>query len=373
MTLTCPQPPGALGVAARPAEMLAYLSALHSWLDARRAELDALDGQIVASGRQADLTSDMTLALALWQAVKNRESLLLGTWDSGRVGQVELERLSALIWGSLDTGASAATGALNVSLPEAGKLCDVLVGQLRATLNTDPAIDAQLARLRDLRASLERIRDQVALEPPAFRPQAQAALDALAARVADASAKRQRGGDIGGLLGPLETDAATMERDLIVTSAQRRAARGLLDQVRQAREQVAAREQAVRALAVQAEASVWPCPKPAIPDVDALGPLPNTPDALRAYGTNLNALDAQLREAQRSLSGPVSAREQSAALVATLGAKAQAVGVAADPLVAALRAAADQALAVRPTVLPALDHITSALISAIDHASGATP
>jgi len=366
MTLTSPTPPGALGVAARPAEMLGYLGALHGWLEGRRSELDALDAQIVSSGRQGELTSDMTLALALWQAVHNRENLLLGTWDSGRVGQVELERLSTLIWGSLDTGASA----LNVSLPEAGKLCDALVTQLRTALNTDPAIDAQLARLRDLRASLERIRDQVALEPPAFRPEAQAKLNALGARVDDASAKRQRGGDIGGLLGPLESDAATMERDLIVTAARRRDARDLLDRVRQSREQVIAREQAVRALATQAAAAVWPCPTPAIPDAGELGPVPNTPDALRGYADRLGVLDAQLRDAQRSLAAPMTAREQATALVSTLGAKADALGVSADPLVEALRAAADRALAVQPTVLPVLDHLTAALISAIEHASG---
>ena len=33
-----PQPPGALGVAARPAEMLAYLAALDAWLAGRRGE-----------------------------------------------------------------------------------------------------------------------------------------------------------------------------------------------------------------------------------------------------------------------------------------------------------------------------------------------
>jgi len=350
--------------------MLTYLGSLHAWLGARRAELDALDAQIVASGRQAQLTSDMTLALALWQSVRNRENLLLSTWDSGRVGQVELERLSTLIWGSLDTGASAVAGALNVCLPEAGKLCDALAAQLNAQLNTDPTIDAQLARLRDLRAGLERIRDQVVLEPPAFRPEAQMKLDALAARVDAASSKRQRGGDIGGLLGPLETDAAMVERDLIVTSAQRRTARGLLDQVRQTREQLVAREQAVRTLAAQAVATVWPCPATAIPDVDALGPVPNTADALRTYANRLGALDSQLREAQQALSAPVSARERSAALVAALEAKAKATGVDTDPVVAALQTAAQRALSATPSVLPALDHVTAALISVVDHAGG---
>ncbi len=367
MTAAWPTPPGALGVAARPADMLAYLGTLHSWLDARREELDTLDAQIVSSGRQAQLTGDMTLALTWWQAVKNREALLLTTWDSGRVGQVELERLSTLIWGSLDAGQG---DALTVSLPEACTLCDVLVTQLRTQLNTDPAIDAQLSRLRDLRASCERIRDQVVLEPGAFRPAAQAKLDTLTARIADASTKRERGGDVGGLLGPLENDAATLERDLIVTAAQRREARGLLERIRESRAQVVAREQAVRALAQQAEAAVWPCPSTDIPDVGALGPIPNVPDALEPYAGKLAAVDARLHTAQQALSAPIAARERAAALLQAQLAKAKALGADADPLVQTLRAAADQALAAQPTVLPALDHITAALMNAIDHAGG---
>ncbi|MEZ5088753.1 MAG: hypothetical protein R2719_02970 [Micropruina sp.] len=69
------------------------------------AELAAIDAEIL--GRRLDaLTSDLQLSLALWQAVKSRNDLLLVTWDSGRVGQAECARLSSLIWGRLDTGAA---------------------------------------------------------------------------------------------------------------------------------------------------------------------------------------------------------------------------------------------------------------------------
>ena len=369
MSTNTPQPPGALGVAARASDMLTYLGELDAWLTARRTELDTLDSQLVSSSR-TELTADLTLALALWQAVKNRNNLLLGTWDSGRVGQIELDRLSTLIWGSLDTGADSAAGSLNVSLPEAGRLCDALVAQLRAKLDTDPTIDDQLARLRALRAGLERIRDQVALEPPAFRPRAQAALDALVARAKAATEKRNRGGDIGGLLAPLEADAARRERDLIVGAARRREARGLLDRVRESHTRLVALGHAVEALAGRAAATVWPTPGVKIPDVDALGPVPNTVDALQPYADRLAALENQLRGAQATLSEPVSERERAAALLEALVAKAGALGVAEDPLVAAAAAFAGQVLAAKPTVLPALDHAVAALTSVIDHAKG---
>ena len=238
-----PAAPGQLGVAARPVEMLEYLGKLDACLGQRRAELDALDARIQDTGRQAELTGDVTWALALWQAVKTRQDLILRTWDSGRVGQVELERLSGLIWGRLDTQASTVDQlrSLAVSLPEAGRLCDALVAQLRTRLNTDPKAEQQLIRLRNLRAQFERIRDQIGLEPPAQQPAAQARLAAFVQRAEDLSGKRERGGDIGGLLGPLEIDAARYERDLIVTAAQRREARDLVTRARETHDALAAR------------------------------------------------------------------------------------------------------------------------------------
>ncbi len=172
MSTSAPAAPGQLGVAATVQQLMTYLGELDAWLSQRRDELSALDAQIIDSGRQAELTSDMALALALWQAAKTRQNLLLSTWDSGRVGQQERERLSALIWGRLDTANAglAQLQSMSVSLPEAGRLCDALVAQLRTRLNTDPTAGQQQIRLRDLRAQLERIRDQVKLEPPTLAP-----------------------------------------------------------------------------------------------------------------------------------------------------------------------------------------------------------
>ena len=366
MSTITPTPPGKLGQAARPADMLAYLGALDAWLTGRRAELDGLDAEIVSAGRQ-ELTADLALALALWQAVKTRQNLLLSTWDSGRVGQAELDRMSTLIWGGLDTGGQASpAGSLAVCLPEASRLCDALTSQLRTALNTDPGIEEQLNRLRALRAQFERIRDQAGLEPPALRPAALARLDTLAARADEAAAKRERGGDVGGLLGPLENDAAIMERDLIVTAARRHEAHDLLTRVRDARAQLLAREQAVRALAEQATAAVWPCPPAEIPDVAALGPVPNTGDALRTYADQLNRIRSELATAQEAFSAPLAERQKNAALLSALMAKATALGAAGDPTLAALRQAAAALLDCAPTVLPALEHVLAAVNAVLE-------
>ena len=137
MSAVSPAAPGQLGVAPRPADFLDYLGRLDRWLTERRAELDALDEQIISSNRHAELTSDMALAMALWQAAKTRQNLLLATWDSGRVGPQDLERLSALVWGRLDTAGAQVSQvqSMAVSLPEAGRLCDALVAQLRTPVS----------------------------------------------------------------------------------------------------------------------------------------------------------------------------------------------------------------------------------------------
>ncbi len=365
--IAAPSAPGKLGVAARPSELLDYLGRLDRWLAERRAELTALDEQIISTGRQAELTDDLALALALWQAAKTRHSLLLAAWDSGRVGQTELERLSALIWGRLDTtGAELAQlQSMSVTLPEAGRLCDALVGQLRTRLNTDPNAEQQQIRLRELRAQLERIRDQIALEPPALAPAAAAKLTDLAARTDELAAKRGRGGDIGGLLGRLEVDAALTERDLIVGAAQRREARDLLTKVREQLAEASAREQAVRSLSAQVTAAVWPAPEATLPAVSALGPLPNTRTALVGYAEALTRIDTELSQAQAALAHALTERDEAGATFA--GLREQAAAAGQDQALGTLAELIGQRLADAPVVLPAVQHLLAAYRAQLDH------
>lgn len=375
MSAVSPAAPGQLGVAARPADLLEYLGRLDRWLAERRAELDALDEQIIATRRQAELTGDMALALALWQAAKTRQNLLLATWDSGRVGQQELERLSALIWGRLDTAGAdlAQLQSMSVSLPEAGRLCDALVAQLRTRLNTDPNAQQQQIRLRDLRAQLERIRDQVKLEPPALAPAAQAKLAGLAARAQELGEKRTRGGDIGGLLGSLEIESARLERDLIVGAAQRREARDLLTRAREHLAEVNAREQAVRTLAAQVSAAVWPAPVGALPSATGLGPLPNTRTALMGYVDGLTRVDAQLAQTQATLAKALADRDAAAALLSALEAKAAAQGHGAEPRLTELAGLTRRRLADPPVVLPVVQQLLGAYTAELDHLTRVRP
>lgn len=374
MTTTSPTAPGQLGVAARPTEMLEYLGLLDTWLAERRAELDALDAQILATGRQQELTGDMSLAMALWQAAKTRQGLLLNAWDSGRVGPKELDQLSGLIWGRLDTATSPVTAlaSMAVSLPEAGRLCDALVAQLRTRLNTDPNAEQQQIRLRDLRAQAERIRDQIGLEPPALATPSLAKLAGLVARVDDLNAKRERGGDIAGSLSALEIEAAKFERDLIVGAAQRREARELLDQARQKLAGLTSSEQELRALAEQLSQQLWPVPRVELPSPAALGPVPNTGRALRGYLSLLEDMSAKLSTAREQLTrldqGVAGIRAQFASLTA----RTETAGLAEDPGLTELRAAIESRLASRPIPAAVVQQLLSAYGAELDFRSQVT-
>ena len=207
----------------RPQEALHYLEALGTWRDQRRAELDRLDEAALQSPDPEAFTADILLSMALWKAVADRHDLLLATWDSGRVGAAERERLSTLVWGRLDTsldprlaGAATSNGvpgsgsALAVSLPEACRLSDALAGVAAGAAVGRPgrrrrhragAVAARSGRA-DPRPRRRRAR------PVRARERADRLLHRLDGRVADLTARAQRGADVGGLLGPLEGEAA---------------------------------------------------------------------------------------------------------------------------------------------------------------------
>ena len=100
---TAPVAPGRLGQPLAAPDALRYLEALGTWRDERRAELDMLDQAALEAADRSAYTGDMLLSMALWKAVADRHDLLVATWDSGRVGQTELERLATLVWGRLDS------------------------------------------------------------------------------------------------------------------------------------------------------------------------------------------------------------------------------------------------------------------------------
>ena len=327
---TAPAAPGRLGQPLAPEDALRYLDALGTWRDERKAELDVLDQVALDATDGAAYTSDLLLSMALWKAVADRLDLLVATWDSGRVGTTELERLSTLVWGRLDattTARPAAAGAatagahvpaqaLAVSLPEACRLSDALAASLRARLGIDPSEADLQARLRALRASVERVRDLVDREPARERAAAAATLDRLDVRTADVLARVQRGADAGGLLGPLELDAARAERDLIVGASNRRAHAHDEARAKALRAELEARGAALRDLAARCVAQVAPAPRLAVPDVSALGPVPTDPAAVDAYLVRLDAVGRAMTLAQDAYASALSEREE---LRGTLG------------------------------------------------------
>ena len=327
-TAITPEPPGSIGSTISAEDALHYLEALGTWRDQRRGELDRLDEAALAapdanttSGNgTTGLTGDIMLSMALWKAVADRHDLLVATWDSGRAGPAERERLSTLIWGRLDATLDPAlarrpdvpssSGALAVSLPEAMRLSDALAASLRARLSLDPS-DADVAnRLRALRATLERVRDLVASEPPDGRDRLSHKLGKLDERLGEMVDKAKRGADVGGLVGPLEADAARTERDLIVGSATRAEAARDATRAYELRAELEARGAAIRALAARCVASVNPAPRLAVPDVAALGPVPQAPADVDAYLARLATVSRALNLAHAAYATAMDERDE---------------------------------------------------------------
>jgi len=348
-----PPAPGRLGEALEPEAALAYLAALADWLARRREELDALDREVLASAEPVRHTGDITLAMALWQAVADREAQLRAVWDSGRVGREERERMATLVWGRRDTPGSRGAGQqspLALSVPEACRLTDAVVGELREQLGLDPSSAQTNARVAALRAQLERLRDQSALEPAGSpRRRATEHVSALAARLSAATDKAGRGGDVGGILGPLEVEAATLERDLIVGGARRREAGALVRRVRSERDALARRAETLRTLADRCVATVADAPHHAVPDVDALGPLPNTVAAITAYEHRLALVGRALGVAEQAYGQTLRAHDDREIRLAALLVKAEALGRADEPDLQRAYAMARAALDARPS------------------------
>jgi hypothetical protein len=236
-------------------------------------------------------------------------------------------RISTLVWGRLD-GASDLPGGLAVSLPEACRLSDALAGQLRTRLSLVVGADASAARIKDLRAQLVRVKDQVLLEPATVRDAAEKRLGELAERLARITERARGGGDVGGMLEPLEIDATTYERDLIVGNATRRDARDRVIGARDLRADLEAREAALEQLAARCVETVDPAPHYAVPDVDALGPIPNTPDALGPYLERLDRVARAMTLAQEKYAGALAEHTELVDLLDAYVAKARTLGLA---------------------------------------------
>lgn len=345
--VSAPVAPGRMGSALDPQAAQVYLDELGRWRDGRRHELDELDKAALQAPTGSAATGDILLSMALWKAVSDRYELLIATWSSGRVGIAELTRMATLIWGRLDT---ATASGLSVSLPEACRLSDALLSQLRVKLGLDPSGMEITERIRQLRAQMERIRDQIDLEP-AGAGQQQAALEQsrLARRLKDIAEKAARGGDVAGSLEPLEIDAATFERDLIVNGARRRDAAALLQRARAERADLEAREAALRSIVEECLRRVDPAPRYAVPDTAALGQVPNTRDELETYLRRLDQVSRAMAIAQTAYSKALQDHSELDSRLEAYRAKATTKGVAEVADVAQAYQLARGALDERPS------------------------
>lgn len=334
-----PPAPGRLGEPLPLSAAAKYVEALGRWRDARRLELDQLDRAALqgaaqqSAGGSVDVTHDITLSMALWKAASDRYELLRATWDSGRAGEAERERMATLIWGRLDATvdptllARAGSAGLAVSLPEACRLSDALAGQLRERLALETSGLEVAERIRQLRIQLERIRDQVGLEPAGPRQQQLAEQQArLGRRLKEIGEKAARGGDVGGLLGPIEIEVATYERDLIVAAATRREAGAKVDQARDLLAELTAREQALRTLVRRCVETVDPAPHYAVPEVSALGPVPNTLARLDPFLERLGKVSQAMNVVADAYTGALRDHEELVGRLGAFRAKATSLG-----------------------------------------------
>ena len=104
-----------------------------------------------------------------------------------------------------------------------------------------------------------------------------------------------------------------MERDLIVGGATRRERAADVARARAVRTELEAQGVAVRTLADWCVAAVTPAPRLGVPDVTALGPVPNTPAELERYLTRLDAVRRALGQAQSAYGAALERRDELAA------------------------------------------------------------
>src|SRR5665811_2091326 len=190
------------------------------------------------------------------------------------------------------------------------RLSDALAASLRARLSLDPSDADVVNRLRQLRATLERVRDLVVNEPVDGRDRFSHTLGKLDERLSEMVEKAKRGADVGGLVGPLEADAARTERDLIVGSATRAETARDATRARELRAELEARGAAIRDLAARCVATVTPAPRLAVPDVAALGPVPKTAAEVGSYLTRLATVSRALNFAHAAYATALDERNE---------------------------------------------------------------
>jgi hypothetical protein len=280
-----------------------YVSELARWRLRREHELRALDELTRAHDDRDALEHDLTHSMTLYHAIAQRHDLLLATWESGHTGEAGDPQLDEdqrgwvgqLVWGVLEMPDGDAQ-ALALPLPDALRLSDALAASLRGRIGADEDDIPMAERVQDAQAYLDGVRERVEEregEPDEDLQQRlgalQEGLDALRERDDDSALP-----DLAGVIGAL----AAMDREVIVSRASSAHDRADREQAVAERDHLLARGEAVRALAEKVLNAVNPAPRLGIPDVEALGEVPQEegPD-LDAYVSNLERVARALEQA----------------------------------------------------------------------------
>ena len=181
------------------------------------------------------------------------------------------------------------------------------------------------------------------------------------------------GSYVDGLLGPLEIEASTTERDLIVGAARRREAASRLERARSLRTELEAREAALQSLVQRCVDTVAPAPRYAVPDVSALGPVPNTPATLEVYLTRLEQVSRAMSVVQDAYGRTLRDHEELVARLDALRAKATALGVADQPDLERGHALAAETLARRPCPMGIAEQLVGLYLSYLGAATATAP
>jgi hypothetical protein len=353
-----PTAPGRLGEAIPAADLLGYLSALTRWRGDRRQELDRIDAAALQATDAATYTSDVTLAMTIWQSISDRLEKLNQVWDSGRVGPQQREEISRLIWGTGGAG-------LGLSLVEATRLSDALTASLRARLAFDPVAADVAARIAATRATLQRCAEALAARRTS-KPDPLPDVEGMRRRLEKLAGKAAAGSDVRGPLAVIEGTAARAERDLIMAAAGHQDLSRDYRAALERRHELESQAVELRALVALVISKVTPTPRLAVPDVDRLGRVPQTKPELDAYRARLDTVAAALAQAHKAYAAALSERDDLRGLLLALAAKASATGRSGNPVVGAAYDRAREVLWSAPCSLPQARELVAAYQSALN-------
>lgn len=300
-----PEPPAGPGEQPEPGAVDRYVSDLARWRMRRDHELRALDELARAHDDRDDLNGEVTAAMTLFHAIAQRHDLLLAAWGDGEGGDLnggegpgEDERgwVSQLVWGMLELPDGDAE-ALAMPLPDALRLSDAMATSMRVRVGADEDGVPLKDRRRALEQEVARVRDQVAEADGDAEDGLQARLDAVAERLAGVSTHEDEQEESLSALGEIGLELAAVDRAVVVGRAAHAHERADREQAVAEREHLLARGEAVRSLAEKALNTINPAPRLGIPDVAALGEVPQDPAELSTYVTNLERVGRALDQA----------------------------------------------------------------------------